>query len=73
MNQRRRFPLRSRRTMAPSLDQLESRQLLSASPVHVHAEPLHHLGCRNDGHRELERDELEPRLLAALSDRGGQS
>jgi hypothetical protein len=28
--------------MAPSLDQLESRQLLSASPVHVHAEPLRH-------------------------------
>jgi hypothetical protein len=28
--------------MAPSLDQLESRQLLNASPVHVHAEPLRH-------------------------------
>jgi hypothetical protein len=27
--------------MAPSLDQLEARQLLSAAPVHVHAEPLH--------------------------------
>jgi hypothetical protein len=28
--------------MAPSLDLLEARQLLSASPVHVHAEPLRH-------------------------------
>jgi hypothetical protein len=28
--------------MAPSLDPLEPRQLLSAAPVHVHAEPLRH-------------------------------
>jgi hypothetical protein len=28
--------------MAPSLDALEPRQLLNASPVHVHAELLHH-------------------------------
>jgi hypothetical protein len=28
--------------MVPSLDQLEARQLLSAAPVHVHAEPLRH-------------------------------
>jgi hypothetical protein len=28
--------------MAPSLDQLESRQLLNTSPVHVHGEPLRH-------------------------------
>jgi hypothetical protein len=42
MNQRTRLALRSRRTMTPSLDQLESRQLLSATPVHVHAEALRH-------------------------------
>jgi hypothetical protein len=42
MNPRTRLALRSRRTMTPSLDQLESRQLLSASPVHVHAEALRH-------------------------------
>ena len=33
---------RSRRTMAPSLEPLEARQLLNAASVHVHAEPLHH-------------------------------
>jgi hypothetical protein len=42
MNQRTRPALRSRRTMTPSLDQLESRQLLSAAPVHGHAEALRH-------------------------------
>jgi hypothetical protein len=42
MNQRTRIPRRSRRTMVPSLLSLESRQLLSAAPIHFHAEPLHH-------------------------------
>ena len=42
MNPRTRIPRRTRRTMAPSLDQLEARQLLNAAPAHFHAEPLHH-------------------------------
>jgi hypothetical protein len=42
MNQRAGIPRRSRRTIAPSLDPLEARQLLNASPLHSHAEPLRH-------------------------------
>jgi hypothetical protein len=42
MDQTTRTPRRSQRRMAPSLDQLESRQLLSATPVHSHAEALRH-------------------------------
>ena len=42
MDKRARIPRRSRRTITPSLDRLESRQLLSAAPIHFHAEPLHH-------------------------------
>jgi hypothetical protein len=31
-----------RQTTVPGIDLLEARQLLSAAPVHIHAEPLHH-------------------------------
>jgi hypothetical protein len=42
MDKRARIPRRPRRTIILSLDRLESRQLLSAAPIHFHAEPLHH-------------------------------
>jgi hypothetical protein len=48
MKTRTRIPRRSRRTMAPALDQLEARQLLSTAVMPVHGSVLahHHQGMR---------------------------
>jgi hypothetical protein len=69
MNRRTRIPRRSRRTMTPSLDPLETRQLLSAAPVHSHAEALrHHRAAMVERAREAHHAAAKVSAAAATPD-----
>jgi hypothetical protein len=52
--------------MAPSLDQLEARQLLNASPMHSHAEPLrhHHAAVVENGRHAHHKSARNPAAAA---------
>ena len=66
MDRRASIPRRSRRTMVPSLDQLEARQLLNASPMHSHAQPLrhHHAAVVENGRHAHHKSARDPAVAA---------